>query len=325
MTSATGASHHAARVRRFHNARAGRYRGSPLCRCPAKPPRRPCAHASPQCPSDAMAPAGPVSARARPRPSPRSPRRPEPRAPRGSSSTTTSPAPRGRPSSTSITPGIRTSAASRSASPSTTHTIRWSSAASTPAGSSARCTRWWSTRWRCTSTPASRSSIRLTIAFSLPLTLRESGAPAASGQPDPGIQASGFALGDPRLGVLLRLWNHADQNQFSLHLGASVWIPVDAYDKHAGDSGLRVDAAHGDGRHLRRSPALGAGRRVPLSPRSAPRQGRGVHRRQRGASPAPSCSSASGSATPTARSGSTWAPSWPSPPWSPARARSTPR
>jgi OOP family OmpA-OmpF porin len=83
---------------------------------------------------------------------------------------------------------------------------------------------------------------RATVAFSMPLTLKEAGSAPAADQPDPGISPSSFAVGDPRIGLMIRLWNHMDDNAFSIHVGASLWIPTgaDASNVHAGDASARV-------------------------------------------------------------------------------------
>lgn len=82
---------------------------------------------------------------------------------------------------------------------------------------------------------------RLTIHGSVPVTLGEwaPGNPAS----DAGVQPAGSAaLGDPRLGVMVRLWRHMDDSPVSLHLGASVWIPngANGTNVHAGDGTVRL-------------------------------------------------------------------------------------
>lgn len=70
----------------------------------------------------------------------------------------------------------------------------------------------------------------LLISASLPVTLFENGASALGVSP-----ISGMAVGDPRLGVDVRLLGHLERDPFSLHLAGRFWIPVGASANHAGD------------------------------------------------------------------------------------------
>lgn len=65
---------------------------------------------------------------------------------------------------------------------------------------------------------------RVTIAASLPITFFE------KGQPLLGIAPVGGAVGDPRLGAMVRLYGQPDRSPFSINLGATVWIPLRAFD-----------------------------------------------------------------------------------------------
>ncbi len=74
---------------------------------------------------------------------------------------------------------------------------------------------------------------RLTVSASLPAVLLEEGENADGTGP-----LAGAALGDPRLGAMVRLYNHPDRDAFSLSAGALLWIPLDQ-GKNVGDSGVR--------------------------------------------------------------------------------------
>jgi cysteine-rich repeat protein len=76
---------------------------------------------------------------------------------------------------------------------------------------------------------------RLNVSFTLPVTVLERGETVGAVVPlDLG------ALGDPRLGLMVRLYGQPDASPFSLSLGGSLWFPVGAADERAGDSGVRV-------------------------------------------------------------------------------------
>jgi outer membrane protein OmpA-like peptidoglycan-associated protein len=75
---------------------------------------------------------------------------------------------------------------------------------------------------------------RVQLNFSLPVTFYEGGTPHG------GISAlSGAAVGDPRVGLFVRLWGQPDKDAFSIHLGGYIWIPIGADSNHAGDSNVR--------------------------------------------------------------------------------------
>jgi OOP family OmpA-OmpF porin len=74
---------------------------------------------------------------------------------------------------------------------------------------------------------------RIQVSFSLPVVLVEHGTTAFGVSP----LADG-AVGDPRLGVMVRLWGQPDR-AVSFHLGGYLFIPVGSDDKHAGDSTVR--------------------------------------------------------------------------------------
>ncbi len=74
---------------------------------------------------------------------------------------------------------------------------------------------------------------RLTVSASLPAVLMEEGDDADGTGP-----LAGAAIGDPRLGAMVRLYNHPDRDAFSLSAGALVWIPLDQ-GKNVGDTSVR--------------------------------------------------------------------------------------
>ncbi len=78
---------------------------------------------------------------------------------------------------------------------------------------------------------------RVQLSASLPVTFLERGTPEFVSQVGP-LQTIG--LGDPRIGLLVRLAGQPDRDAVSLHLGALVWVPIGAQATHQGDSGFRV-------------------------------------------------------------------------------------
>lgn len=78
---------------------------------------------------------------------------------------------------------------------------------------------------------------RVLLSASLPVTLLESGAVELVSQVGP---LQGLGVGDPRVGVMVRLAGEADRDPFSIHLGADVWIPVGAQATHQGDRAVRL-------------------------------------------------------------------------------------
>ncbi len=78
---------------------------------------------------------------------------------------------------------------------------------------------------------------RIQLNASLPVTFLETGTPEIVSGVAP-IQ--GVGVGDPRVGVLVRLAGQPDEDGISVHLGASVWIPIGAADRHQGDLGVRL-------------------------------------------------------------------------------------
>ena len=78
---------------------------------------------------------------------------------------------------------------------------------------------------------------RLLLSASLPVTFLETGSPELVSQVGP---LRGIGVGDPRVGLMVRLFGQADRDAFSAHLGADVWIPIGAQSIHQGDSGVRV-------------------------------------------------------------------------------------
>jgi outer membrane protein OmpA-like peptidoglycan-associated protein len=75
---------------------------------------------------------------------------------------------------------------------------------------------------------------RIQINFSLPLAFYEAGTSSAGASP-----LSGAAVGDPRLGLFVRLWGHPDKDPFSIHLGGYLWVPIGAEGNHSGDQTVR--------------------------------------------------------------------------------------
>ena len=79
---------------------------------------------------------------------------------------------------------------------------------------------------------------RVQVSASLPVTLFESGDAVPAGA---GISpVNGVVVGDPRVGVMVRAWNHADRDPISIHVGGHVWIPIGADANHAGDANARI-------------------------------------------------------------------------------------
>ena len=76
---------------------------------------------------------------------------------------------------------------------------------------------------------------RVTIAFSLPVALYEKGTAIDGVAP-----LGGAAVGDPRLGIMVRAFGQPDRSPFSLNLGVTVWIPIKQDDHHMGDRTARV-------------------------------------------------------------------------------------
>ena len=80
---------------------------------------------------------------------------------------------------------------------------------------------------------------RVTLTASLPITFLERGQTAGGLSP-----ISGVAVGDPRFGVLVRLYGQPDRSPFSLSVGASVWVPLRKFDSslplQSSDSDVRV-------------------------------------------------------------------------------------
>jgi hypothetical protein len=76
---------------------------------------------------------------------------------------------------------------------------------------------------------------RVQFAIFIPVTLLERGSAMEGIAP-----LNGMALGDPRLSLVARLWDHGDQNPFAIHAGGDLWIPIGADANHAGDTSLRI-------------------------------------------------------------------------------------
>jgi hypothetical protein len=72
---------------------------------------------------------------------------------------------------------------------------------------------------------------RLQISATLPVTLFEggkdfSGGPGSFGNLGDGVKPYSGVIGDPRIGLMLRLFGQPRTDPFTAHLGAYVWIPV---------------------------------------------------------------------------------------------------
>ncbi|MCA1665092.1 MAG: OmpA family protein, partial [Myxococcales bacterium] len=75
---------------------------------------------------------------------------------------------------------------------------------------------------------------RAQLSLSLPVVLIERGTPAFGAAP-----IAGAAVGDVRVGAMVRLFGQPDRSRVSLHIGGYVWIPVGAAGSHAGDDNAR--------------------------------------------------------------------------------------
>ncbi|MDX2015140.1 MAG: OmpA family protein [Myxococcaceae bacterium] len=78
---------------------------------------------------------------------------------------------------------------------------------------------------------------RLLLSGSLPVTLSEQGRVELVSGAGP---LSGLALGDPRVGAMLRLFGQGDRDPISLNVGADVWIPIGGAATGQGDRTARV-------------------------------------------------------------------------------------
>jgi outer membrane protein OmpA-like peptidoglycan-associated protein len=80
---------------------------------------------------------------------------------------------------------------------------------------------------------------RVLLTASLPVIFLERGTAAAGITPQDGV-----AVGDPRLGAMIRLFGQPYRSAISMSLGASVWIPLrsitDSLPAQNGDRGVRV-------------------------------------------------------------------------------------
>ncbi|MGZ3429065.1 MAG: hypothetical protein ACXVCV_20575, partial [Polyangia bacterium] len=75
---------------------------------------------------------------------------------------------------------------------------------------------------------------RVQLSLSLPVVLMERGTAAFGAAP-----IGGAAVGDVRLGAMVRLFGQPDRSRVSLHVGGYVWIPVGTSGDHAGDQNAR--------------------------------------------------------------------------------------
>ncbi len=62
---------------------------------------------------------------------------------------------------------------------------------------------------------------RVTLSLSLPVVLYESGTPQNGIEP-----LSGASVGDPRFGVMVRIWGQPDRSPFSISVGGQIWVPL---------------------------------------------------------------------------------------------------
>lgn len=82
---------------------------------------------------------------------------------------------------------------------------------------------------------------RVLITASLPVTLLERGTPAAGVSPTDGV-----AVGDPRLGLWVRLFGQPYRSAIAMSLGANLWLPLrglgatDGVSDKSSDAGVRV-------------------------------------------------------------------------------------
>ena len=80
---------------------------------------------------------------------------------------------------------------------------------------------------------------RVLITASLPVIWLERGTPAGGVTPQDGV-----AVGDPRFGLMVRLFGQPYRGPVSLSLGASLWVPLrlltDSLPAQSGDRGVRV-------------------------------------------------------------------------------------
>jgi len=77
----------------------------------------------------------------------------------------------------------------------------------------------------------------LLLRGSLPVAFLERGTPDAASGVSP---LRGFTVGDPRVGVMFRLWGQAERDRISVHLGLDGWLPSGGAAQQPGD-------AHGRG------------------------------------------------------------------------------
>jgi outer membrane protein OmpA-like peptidoglycan-associated protein len=77
-------------------------------------------------------------------------------------------------------------------------------------------------------------SDRFTLSLSLPLELVEDGTVTSLASP-----SRTATLGDPRLGMMIRLFGDSDESPISLHLGANVWFNIHDHG-NSGDRSVRI-------------------------------------------------------------------------------------
>ncbi len=78
---------------------------------------------------------------------------------------------------------------------------------------------------------------RVRLAVSLPVAFFENGTPELVSGARP---LGGVGVGDPRIGLMVRLFGDAERDGLSLHLGLDAWVPIGAAPTHLGDVGPRV-------------------------------------------------------------------------------------
>ena len=77
---------------------------------------------------------------------------------------------------------------------------------------------------------------RVVLSGSVPVTFLERGRTELVSQVGP---IAGIAVGDPRVGVMVRLFGQTETDAFSMHLGGDAWVPIGAAATHQSDTAMR--------------------------------------------------------------------------------------
>lgn len=96
---------------------------------------------------------------------------------------------------------------------------------------------------------------RVTLSFSLPVTLYEAGTSQLGITP-----LSGVAAGDPRFGLMVRIFGQPDRSPISLSVGGQIWVPLRKFD-----TGLPEQSSDSEVRGLPKLVLAGLGKRVRWS------------------------------------------------------------